>query len=469
MLRGKANRTGELNMRISLPQAGLILLALLTACSDDSDTPPVEVPPSSLTIAPVAAPEGAAGELSELRFRITLTAPQPEPVIVRYQTNPGTATADEDYLQSAGEVEIPPGAQEAYIAVEVIGDGEEEPAETFSLDFSTSDNALPTAAVTTGTLANDDTACDIPFTKDPNPWRVNGADPLNYAHRGGVIDFPENTLYAYAEVALAGADVLEMDVYQTRDNELVILHDLDVDRTTNGSGNVVDLTLAELRRLDAAYWFVPGVGTPHDRPEEDYVFRGIATGDRPPPPGYSAEDFRIPTLEEALRRFPHNLINIELKPDLDGTGDYEAQIAALLQRYGRYTDLIAASFVDEAVNNFKAVAPCVYTSVPLGQGFALFLGSIGDSPLPPVPEHIAFQVPPDTSQISQIPDNIFLEITPDFIADSHAVNLAVQVWTVNTCEEMLRMIELGVDAIMTDRPLLLEEILNTPAAERRCD
>jgi glycerophosphoryl diester phosphodiesterase len=459
-----------MTMRALLPLAATALLGLLAACSDDSDTRPVAVPPSSLTIAPMAAPEGAAGALSELRFRATLTAPQPEPVIVRYRTSAGTATADEDYLEVAGEVEIPPGALEAYIAVELVGDGEEEPAETFTLEFSTSDNALPTAATTTGTLANDDTACDSPFTKDSNPWRVNGADPLNYAHRGGVIDFPENTLYAYAEVARAGADVLEMDVYQTRDNELVILHDLDVDRTTNGSGNVVDLTLAELRQLDAAYWFVPGAGTPHDRPEEDYVFRGIATVDKPPPPGYSAADFRIPTLEEALQRFPHNLINIELKPDLDGTGDYEAQIASLLQRYGRYTDLIAASFVDEAINNFKAVAPCVYTSVPLEQGFALVLGSIGESPMPPVPEHIAFQVPPDSSQISQLPDNFFLEVvTPDFIADSHAANLAVQVWTINTCEEMLRMIELGVDAIMTDRPLLLEEILNTPPGERRCD
>ena len=191
--------------------------------------------------------------------------------------------------------------------------------------------------------------------------------------------------------------------------------------------------------------------------------RGIATGDIPPPPGYSAEDFRIPTLEEALARFPHNLINIELKPDLDGTGDYEQQIADLLRRYGRYTDLIVASFVDEAANNFKAVAPCVYTSVPLNQGTVLVLGALGDGVMPPVPEHIAFQVPPDTSQIGeQIPDDFFLEVvTPDFVADSHAVNLAVQVWTINTCEDMLRMIDLGVDhgcpvvALITamDRPL----------------
>jgi glycerophosphoryl diester phosphodiesterase len=60
-------------------------------------------------------------------------------------------------------------------------------------------------------------------------------------------------------------------------------------------------------------------------------------------------------------------------------------------------------------------------------------------------------------------------VTPDFISDSHAVNLAVEVWTINSCEEMLRMINLGVDGIMTDKPLLLEEILSTPAEERHCD
>lgn len=445
-----------------------MLVVLITACSDGSDN---RTPPSSLTVVPAAAPEGAPGEMPSLQFRATLTWPQPTPVTIAYETVAGTATADDDYLQSAGEITIPAGAVDAFISIDMFGDAEEEPSETFSLRISASDNATPTATDVTGTIANDDTACDAPFSKDPNPWLVHGADPLNFAHRGGVTDFPENTLYAYAEAAKAGADVLEMDVYQTKDNELVILHDLDVDRTTNGTGKVVDLTLAELRALDAAYWFVTDAGTPHNRPEEDYTFRGIATGDVPPPPEYSAQDFRIPTLEEALARFPHELINLELKPDLDGSGDYEQQMADLLQRYGRRTDVIAASFVDAAANNFKAIAPCIYTSIPLDQGTALVLGSQGDGVIPPVPEHITWQVPPDTSQIGpQIPDDFYLEVvTPDFIADSHAVNLAVQVWTINSCEEMLRMIDLGVDAIMTDKPLLLEEILSTPPEQRSCD
>jgi glycerophosphoryl diester phosphodiesterase len=455
-------------VKTSHATAALMIAAVLSGCSDGSDN---ASPPSSLTVVPTAAPEGAAGELRVLAFRVTLTEPQPRPVRIEYETSAGTASAGEDYLDTAGTIDIPPGALEGFINVEMIGDGDEEAAETFTVSINAPDNTSPTSTTATGTIANDDTACVTPFTKDPNPWRVSGADPLNFAHRGGVTDFPENTLYAYAEAARAGADVLEMDVYQTKDNQLVILHDLDVDRTTNGAGNVVDLTLDELRALDAAYWFVTGAGTPHDRPEADYTFRGIATGHKPPPPGYSAEDFRIPTLEEALARFPHNLLNLELKPDLDGDGDYEQQMADLLRRYGRFTDVIAASFVDEAANNFKAVAPCVYTSVPLDQGTVLVLGALGDGTMPPVPEHISFQVPPDTSQIGeQIPDDFFLEIvTPDFVADSHAANLAVQVWTINSCEEMLRMIDLGVDGIMTDRPLLLEEILSTPAAQRRCD
>ncbi len=450
--------------------AALAATALLGACSDGSDAP--DVAASNLTVVSSALPEGAPGEMPSLRLRVTLDQPQPRPVTVSYRTEADTATAGEDYLDTEGELSIAPGEIEGWISVDLLGDAEEEPAETFRLVYEVRGNANPTDTAAIGTLANDDTACDAPFELDENPWRVRGGDPLNYAHRGGVIDFPENTLFAYAEVALVGADVLEMDVYQTKDNELVILHDLDVDRTTNGTGLVADLTLAELRELDAAYWFVPGAGTPHDRPVEDYVFRGIATGDRPPPPGYSAEDFRIPTLEEALQRFPHELINIELKPDLDGEGNYEAQIANLLKRYGRYTDLIAASFVDEAVNNFKAVAPCVYTSVPLNQGTILVLGSQGDGVIPPVPEHVAFQVPPDTSQINpaQLPPGFFLEVvTEDFIADAHAVDMAVQVWTINSCEEMLRMMDLGVDAIMTDRPVLLEDLLNTPPEERRCD
>ena len=213
-------------------------------------------PPSSLTVFSTAAPEGDAGSMSELRFRVVMTAPQPQPVRIDYTTSPGTATAGTDYLATAEMSRSPPVKPRHLSSSNCWEIVTKRRPRSFPWTLSPPITRQPRRQVT-GTIANDDTSCDTPFTKEPNPWLVNGADPLNFAHRGGVTDFPENTLYAYAQAALAGADVLEMDVYQTKDKELVILHDLDVDRTTNGTGKVVDLTLAELRALDAAYWFVP--------------------------------------------------------------------------------------------------------------------------------------------------------------------------------------------------------------------
>lgn len=462
-------------MNFNTAPALLVLTLALTqlqGCSNSSDgSGDPAVTPSSLTVVPTATPEGAPGEMNLLRFRVTLTEEQVSGVSVSYESSAGTATAGEDYLDTAGELVIPPGALEGFIEVELIGDAEEEPGETFTLSFSNSSNATATTDTVTGTIANDDTSCDAPFNKLPNPWLVNGADPLNFAHRGGVTDFPENTLYAYSESAIAGADVLEMDVFQTKDNHLVILHDgSGVARTTNGEGRIVDLTLAEVKQLDAAYWFIPGEGTKRDRPEKDYLFRGIASGDKAPPPGYSAEDFKIPTLEEALARFPQKLTNVELKED-DGQGDYEQQMADLLLRYGRLKDLIVASFDDTVNGNFKAVAPCIPTSMPLGQGLTAFTLFLATGEFPEMPEHIAAQIPPDTSQIGdQIPgDDAIPIVTRELVEAAHAVNMPIQVWTINSCEEMLRMIDLGVDGIMTDQPLLLESVLNQPRGERSCN
>ena len=98
----------------------------------------------------------------------------------------------------------------------------------------------------------------------------------------------------------------------------------------------------------------------------------------------------------------------------------------------------------------------------------MILGSLGDNTIPPVPEHVAFQVPPDTSQVEQVPDGITV-VTQDLVDDSHAVGLAVQVWTINECEQMLELIDLGVDALMTDRPVLLAQLLAQPRGERSCD
>src|SRR5918997_1018480 len=133
-----------------------------------------------------------------------------------------------------------------------------------------------------------------------NPWLDRR--PLNIAHQGGEIEAPSDTLYAFKTSKQKGADVIETDVHLTADGHVVVLHDDTVDRTTNGSGSVEQMTLEQVKQLDAAYWFVEGEGTVHDpsRPATDFTWRGVATGDRRPPKRFEANDFTIPTLDELL-------------------------------------------------------------------------------------------------------------------------------------------------------------------------
>jgi glycerophosphoryl diester phosphodiesterase len=90
-----------------------------------------------------------------------------------------------------------------------------------------------------------------------NPW-LTRPRPLSIAHRGHSIAAPENTLDAYRRAIELGIDMIECDVNLTRDGELVMIHDWTVDRTTDGTGRVADLTLAEVRQLDAGAWFGRG-------------------------------------------------------------------------------------------------------------------------------------------------------------------------------------------------------------------
>jgi predicted alpha-1,2-mannosidase/putative CocE/NonD family hydrolase len=303
-----------------------------------------------------------------------------------------------------------------------------------------------------------------------NPWLARR--PLNISHRGGEQNFPENTMFAYAEsIREAGSDMIEMDIYETADGELVVLHDDTVDRTTNGSGAVTSLTLAELKALDAGYWFAhdgtEGKGTTHSANASQYIYRGIATGARPMPAdlealGYTSNDFKIPTLREIFEdhRFDNVFINIELKLDPDSTGQYEARLAALIREYGRGDDVMVASFYDNNSVLFKANAPEIATSVPTVQAAVdKSAGSIPGAPAGTHPGigasvgHKAFQVPMDFSGIEVL--------TPEYIADAHARGMAVHAWTINNEQTMKDLLDWCVDGIMSDDPLLLQQVLRT--------
>src|SRR5579872_468204 len=122
-----------------------------------------------------------------------------------------------------------------------------------------------------------------------NPWLDRRV--LGYAHQGGAREGPSSTLWAMERAVAAGADALELDVHATADGQLVVCHDATVDRTTDGTGAIAALTLAELADLDNAYWWVPGEVVAPGRPDIDYVYRGRAMFET---------SLRVATLREVL-------------------------------------------------------------------------------------------------------------------------------------------------------------------------
>src|SRR5579871_3899442 len=114
---------------------------------------------------------------------------------------------------------------------------------------------------------------------------------LCYAHQGGAREGPSSTLLAMERAVAAGADAIELDVHATADGHIVVCHDPTVDATTNGSGRIASMTLAELQALDNAFWWVPGSVVDHSRPDDDYPLRGRAPGDA---------SLRVATLDEVL-------------------------------------------------------------------------------------------------------------------------------------------------------------------------
>jgi glycerophosphoryl diester phosphodiesterase len=286
-----------------------------------------------------------------------------------------------------------------------------------------------------------------------NRWL--GDKVLNMAHQGGEDEFPSNTMYAFRKALALGADSLELDVSPTKDGQLVVMHDWQVDRTTNGTGFLTDLTLAQVRKLDAAYNFVPGANAVSGLPAKRYPFRGIRTGLRKPPKGFTRDDFRVPTLAEVLKAFPHTPINIEIK----GRDDAEAQflhnadlLAALLQ-HTRRKDLIVVSFNQDAVDRFHAAVPQVDVA-PGINGIAGFL--LGGKPLPP--GSVALQIP----ITYELNGQTLTVTTPQSVLQSHRAGYAVQVWLSNDEENAKvydRLLDMCVDGIMAAKPRLLEKRL----------
>jgi glycerophosphoryl diester phosphodiesterase len=300
-----------------------------------------------------------------------------------------------------------------------------------------------------------------------NPWLERRV--LNIAHQGGEDEFPSNTLYAFKRAIRAGADMLELDVGVTKDDHVVVIHDTSVDRTTNGSGLISELTLQEIQQLDAAYWFSANASNHyrHGLDPAAYRLRGVATGKRRPPKGFKRADFRVPTLQEVLRAFPRTPVNIEIKARTKqeevAEYVYNAEVLARELADVQRDDLIVASFQQAALDRFRELVPRLGNS-PGVAGVAGWV--LNGSPAPQ--GTVAFQIP----ITFKLGDTVYDVTTPANVARAHRENYAVHTWFGDLdndgSQNWRKLVDLCVDGIMTSHPIQLERTLRSHRPPSSC-
>lgn len=236
--------------------------------------------------------------------------------------------------------------------------------------------------------------------------------PWVIAHRGASDEAPENTLGAFALALEQGSDAFELDVHLSQDGHIVVIHDYAVDRTTNGSGLVSELSLSELQKFDAGSWF-----------------------------GAAFAGERIPTLEEVFDLTPANIvINVEIKGGI-GKG-IEEKLAALLRKRERLESVVVSSFDYKCLEKLKEVEPAA--RIGLLYDLRLF--------------HWRLPKAIDAEVYSLHPQ--YRKLDAEDIADAKAKGLAVFPWTVNEEKHLRKMIDYGATGIITDYPGRLRQILN---------
>lgn len=230
---------------------------------------------------------------------------------------------------------------------------------------------------------------------------------LVFGHRGASGHAPENTLAAFDLGIRQGCDGFEFDAQLTKDGVVVIHHDWSVDRTTNGSGEIRDLTYDEIRTLDAGRWFSD-------------EFKGE----------------RVPTLHEVLDMIPADMtLNVELKSRPSNRQGLEEKVAAILQKHRRMNNTILSSFNHNCLKRIGAVDP----SLRLGM---LYEGTLLDP--------FAYAKTNHLDLYSLHPEHEY--VSPALIQETHAHGMKAICWTVNTKQRAFELEAAGVDAIITNYP-----------------
>lgn len=245
--------------------------------------------------------------------------------------------------------------------------------------------------------------------------------PVVIGHRGSAGTHPENTLAAFEAALEQGAQILESDVHVSRDGVPILLHDPEIDRVTEGKGLARDHLFSELQALDAAYHYRDA----SDRCSE----RG--------------RGHRIPSLESAFEDFPEARFNLEIK-----CGDPETIRATLelIERFDRADRTLLAAGEDDVMRLLRAEVSAHRVEPALGASLSEIVDAIGSAlGTGPMPSGVmALQIPPDFAGQPLA--------TRELIDHAHAHGVEVHVWTINALDEIARLLELGVDGIVTDLP-----------------
>ena len=250
--------------------------------------------------------------------------------------------------------------------------------------------------------------------------------PLVYAHRGGAALRPENTIASFDYGISLGADGLEFDVRLSRDGVVVIHHDATLERTTNVTGSVSSFTADELLRVDAGHWFTPADNRRKAGTDGPFPYRGQGHG--------------IPRLRQVLSRYPGVPLIIELK-----TNDPELAERAIADvRAEKAADRVAfGSFGWRVLRTARRLEPHIPTGASREEVRLALYRSWVRWPLGKE-AYREFQVPERSG-----PTRI---VSRHFIKHAHRAGLVVKVWTVNDPADMRRLLEWGVDALISDRP-----------------
>lgn len=246
--------------------------------------------------------------------------------------------------------------------------------------------------------------------------------PIRFAHRGSCYLWPENSVEAFQGAVGLGYRYLETDAHVTADGVVVAFHDHKLERLTNGAGKVSEWRWEDLRLLDAAYRF---------KPEEGFPRRGAGVG--------------VPRFDELLSMFPDALFNVDLKES-----NVVEPLAAVVGSAGAEERVLAASFHDSRVARYRDASPGpVATSAGPREVGRVWLASRRGKPMRTGADAV------------QVPERfgVFGVVDARFVASVHESGKHVHVWTVNDTPTMHRLLDLGVDGIVTDRPDLLNEVV----------